>query len=186
MSFDIATLQPGAEVAIRTERHGHVRFYGYSHEYTTVTRITKARIFVRDFKWEGGQKVETEHEFNKSDLLSRHDGGRYRRALLLIDPVEIQAAREAEAAEKARNELESSGLAALATIKAMFDMARGHHAVENRSEYEIKLLVSVAGVMSKTSCPLAFEAARGALEALQATFEADGYPSDHAKLRPEG
>lgn len=175
----LENLAPGAEVAIRRLKQGRFRSYGYDYTYTTVTRITKTRIFVR--AEHVGPKGE--REFRKANLFEARES--YNPAEILVDPAEIQAARDSQAAEKARKALETSGLAALATIKALFDMDSGSYNIERRSEAEINLLSAVAKALREPA-PEAFEAARGALEALQATFESDGYPSDHAKLKGMG
>jgi len=130
----IASSAIATEVLIKRARQGRFRFYGWEYATAKVTRVTKARIFVKG-TWEGA----SEREFNRSDLIER-SGEKFNRAELIVDPELIAKARAEEAAEKARRALEQNGLVALLGIRKLFD----EDAIKGRSDGEIQALIAAA------------------------------------------
>lgn len=115
-------IKPGSEVLIKRAKQGRFQFYGYEYTSAVVSRVTKARVFIRtclanspDFR---------EREFNRADLSERD--ATYNKAQLVVDAEEIAAARAEEAAALARRKLERSGLDAIARLAQQFDRDRIH------------------------------------------------------------
>lgn len=137
----------GQEVLIKTPRSGRFRFYGWDTTVTTVTRVTKARIFVA---WRRIGAPDTELEFNKAELTERSNGSYDHRRELVVDAAEIAQIREKQAAEKARRALESDGAVAFELLASKFSPAPvgGYNRLANRSDDEIKALIeAVEGLL---------------------------------------
>jgi hypothetical protein len=130
----------GQEVLIKTPRSGRFRFYGWDTVATIVTRVTKARIFVKHTRLGA---PDGELEFNK-DLTERSGGSYDHRRELVVDPAEIAKIRETQAAEKARRALESDGAVAFEALASKFSPAPvgGYNRIANRSDDEIKALIA--------------------------------------------
>ena len=114
-------IQPGSEAAF---------FQRGRYTITTVTRVTKARIFIGTT------------EFDRETLRER--GAGYDARTLVVEPAEIDKIRDRIRLANARDRLEASGIKALEFVKGRFDMYHGQYAVRHRSEAEVELLIEFA------------------------------------------
>lgn len=148
--MDNTNVTAGQEVLIKTPRSGRYRFYGWDIIATTVTRATKARIFVKHARLGA---PDGELEFNKADLTERVGGrGFDHRRELVVDPAEIAKIREQQAADKARRALENDGAAAFVALEAKFspETRQGYRPLESRTDDEIKALIAAVEALLGT------------------------------------
>lgn len=139
----IDSLKAGSEVLVKRLRQGRFRSYGFEYAAAKVTRVTKARIFVKGL-WEGS----LEREFNREDLSERGSNTpRYHYTpTLVVEPTEIAKAHTEVAAEKARKTLEQAGLVALLGLRKRFE-----DAIASRSDEEIQALIAAASDLGVAS-----------------------------------
>src|SRR6478609_1640962 len=135
----IDALKAGSEVLAKRLRQGRFRNYGFEYNTVTVTRVTRARIFVKG-AWEGAK----EREFNRADLAERGSNtpAHSYTPTLVVDPALIAKARADEAAEKARKALEQAGLVALLGLRKRFE-----DSMSSRSDDEIQALIASASAL---------------------------------------
>lgn len=139
----------GQEVLIKTPSRGRFRFYGWNTTVATVTRVTKARIFVRAVGANLAGQDHSEREFNKSDLTERTAISAHHRSELVVDAAEIADIRAKQAAEKARRALEGDGAAAFVQLASKFspEPHQGFRPLEGRTDDEIKALIAAVDTL---------------------------------------
>lgn len=102
---------------------------GPTYRAVRVTRVTKARVFVK------GEREERETEF-RLDNLAEYGEKAFKADRLILDPEKIASVRSDQAAQEARRALESRAAKALSDVSDLF----AGHRVRQRTEAEILLL----------------------------------------------
>lgn len=126
-------ITPGAECLIKHVSNRVSIFSAIRYQAAKVTRVTKARVFVRaDFK------DAAEREF-RLDNLREYGERTWRADELVVDPALVTKALAEQEAERARRALEGQALVAIADLRALFEGDK----VRNRSESEIAALVAL-------------------------------------------
>ncbi len=124
-------LTPGTDGLVK-----HISGHSGTARYQAVkvTRVTKARVFVRDVRDDHSR----EREF-RLDNLREYGEKSWRADELIVSPAAIADTLAALEVEKARKALEGQALVALSDLRKLFE----GYAVRNRSEAEIAAVVAL-------------------------------------------